>query len=281
MAYSYFSSNRRFEFVLVALSVNACNLLGGKEDSQKAASSVSAPQSPVFVVASTKAGATEQVNGVATGSSGAAMAAASSAPPAALSDYSLEGIGELPEKCTDSAVVMMAVPKNYYSSDSFDWRHVRQVALANPEFEIVRSLSAGSKPQSIAFSENEHTPTKGIALVAHCKTAATCLKFAAAYRTVVPTAKLTPICGANPNIGARITGGKSVLPDSGRIADVLPNSKNKDAQSECVRLAACKAARDHVLSSDETQECMKKPGAFKLHCAQKQSCEQVLACSGS
>jgi hypothetical protein len=281
MVPSYFTSNRFCLLVIATLSVSACNLLSGKDESQKVAPSVSASPSPVFVVASAKSGTTEQVNGIATSPSSAAASAPSSAPQAALSDYSTEGIGSLPENCTDSAVVMMAVPKNYYSNDTFDWRHVRQVALANPEFEIVRSLSAGSKPQSIAFSENEHTPTKGVALVAHCKTAATCLKFAAAYRTVVPTAKLTPICGANPNIGARITGGKTVLPDSGRIADVLPDDKNKDAQSECVRLAACKAARDHALPSDETQECMKKPGSFKLHCAHKKTCEQVLACSGS
>jgi len=224
------------------------------------APAASAPAAPVFSVA-------------------AATSAVIPVKPTAPQDYSVEGLGELAADCVAPSVFLMAVPKNYYSSDTFDWRHVRQVALANPDFEVVPTLVPGSKATSIEFTENEHKPTNGVALVAHCKSSDTCRRFAAAYRTVVPSAKLTLICGPNPNIGPRITGGKSVLPTSGSISGVLPDKK--DAQSQCVRLAACKAAKDHALASDESQECMQKPGGFKLYCSMKKTCEQVLACVGS
>lgn len=207
----------------------------------------------------------------------AASAATAAAAPAALSDYSLEGIGSLPDDCVDPNVVLSAVPKNFYESNTFDWRHVRQVALANPGFRVVPALGAAKTEGTIAFTENEHKPTKGVALVAHCSTSKTCLRFAAAYHTVVPTATPTPICGSNPNVGARVTGGKSVLPASGNLKDVLP--EKTDVQSLCVRLMACKAARDFKLTGDETQACMMKPGKFKTNCSLKKTCEQVLACS--
>jgi len=206
-------------------------------------------------------------------------ALAQAAASATLLDYSLEGIATLAENCVDPNVVLTAVPKNYYESDTFDWRHVRQVALANSGFHVLHELGTTKTEGSIAFTENEHTPTKGVALVLHCATPKTCLRFAAAYRTVVPTAKVTPICGANPNIGSRITGGKSVLPSSGNLKEALP--EKTDVQSQCVRLAACKAAREFKLASDEAQECMKKPSKFKVSCSLKKTCEQVLACSDS
>jgi hypothetical protein len=212
-------------------------------------------------------------------SSAAPEAAASGAPQLSRDGYSAQGLGELPANCTDPAVVMLAIPKSYYESDAFDWRHARQVLLANPQFEVVRNLGPDSKPRAIAFTENEHVPTKSVALVAHCKTAATCIDFAAAYRAVVPAAKPTPICGANPNVGERIQGGRSVLPKTGQMSDVLPAAK--DVQSQCVRLAACKAARDHGLAGDETQGCIRKPTDFKVQCALKKSCSEVLSCTAN
>jgi hypothetical protein len=203
--------------------------------------------------------------------------AEASVAPVALSDYSSEGVGTLPDNCIDPAVVLQAVPKTYYEHNTFDWRHVRQVALANPTFRVMPALGAAKGEGAIAFTENEHKPTKGVALVAHCGTSKTCLRFAAAYHTVVPTASVTPLCGANPNIGSRITGGKSVLPASGSLKDVLP--EKTDVQSQCVRLAACKAARDFKLEGNEAQDCMMKPSKFKLHCSLKKTCEQVLTCS--
>jgi len=254
------------------LLLGACQRIGNKDGagSQAPATSGSVPAGPAIAVAATSTAPATTASSV--------VPAAAPGTTAGQRDYALEGLGELAPDCVEPAVVLMAVPKDFYSSDTFDWRHVRQVALANPEFEIVRALALNSKPTSIAFTENEHKPTKGVALVAHCKTSATCLRFAAAYRTVVASAAPTPICGPNPNIGPRIAGGKSVLPATGSISGVLP--EKKDAQSQCVRLAACKAAKAHVLASDETQECMKKPGNFKRHCSLKQTCDEVLACVG-
>lgn len=113
--------------------------------------------------------------------------------------------------------------------------------------------------------------------MAHCATPKTCQRFAAAYHTVVPSAKTTLICGANPNIGARVAGGKSVLPANGNLASALP--KKDDVQSLCVRLAACKAARDFKLPDDETQACIMSPSKYKLNCALKKTCAEVLVCS--
>ncbi len=254
---------------LLALTLFACKLPFGNDKetppAPAAPAATAVPALPVFVTAQPVV---------------SAAPAATAAPVAsALTDYSAEGLVALPENCVDSQVVLGAVPKNFYASDTFGWRHVRQVALANPRFKFVRNLNKTAIAGEVAFTVNEHKPTKGVALVAHCGTAKTCLDFAAAYRTVVPTAKPTLLCGANPNIGKRILGGENVLPDSGKIADVLPDKK--DVQSQCVRLAACKAARDFRLETDEAQACMMKPSQFKLNCARKKSCEQVLSCSGS
>jgi hypothetical protein len=206
-----------------------------------------------------------------------AASPAGSAAAAAAADYSLEGIGTLSENCVDPNVVLSAVPKNYYESNTFDWRHIRQVALANTGFHVLPALGTAKAEGSIAFTENEHKPTKGVALVLHCATPKTCLRFAAAYRTVVPDATVTPICGSNPNLGPRVMGGKSVLPSSGNLKEVLP--EKTDVQSQCVRLAACKAARVFKLDGNPSQECMKKPSSFKVSCSLKKTCEQVLACS--
>lgn len=251
---------------------SSCNLVS-QGDSASTSPSMLPPPPPVFAIAPTAAAAIPAVIGAT------ALNDGDGSSQAVLGDYSQDGLGTLPDNCIDPAVVMMAVPKDYYAKDTFDWRHVRQVALANPEFRIVRNVTNTTPGQSVSFTENEHKPTKGVALVAHCVTSKTCLRFAAAYKAVVATASLTPICGSNPNIGARITGGKSVLPASGDIQSVLPDKK--DVQSQCIRLAACRAARDHRLANDETQACMRKPNDFKTACALRKTCEQVLACSQS
>lgn len=254
----------------LATLIVGCNLLS----KQEAPTKQDTPPAPVFVTSATPAVSAA----LPAAPSGVPQATSTEVPQAPRDAYSMEGLGELPANCTDPGVVLLAVPKKIFESDSFDWRHARQVVLANPQFEVARNLTPGSKSHAIAFTENEHQPTKGVALVAHCKTAATCLELAAAYRTVVPTAKPTPICGANPNVGARIQGGRSVLPPNGSIGEILPG--DKDIQSQCVRLAACKAARDHALSDDETQGCMRKPSDFKIRCALKKTCSEVLTCSG-
>lgn len=273
LAVGRFMMKKSLVAVGLVVMTGACNLISRNDRDSSPTPVPSLASAPVFVVASA---ATTPGSPPALAPSNAASVASTN-EPVKLSDYSQEGLGPLPDNCSSPAVVMMAVPKNYYSSDTFDWRHVRQVALANPDFNIVRNLTGTAGSRDISFSENEHKPTTGVALVAHCSNSKTCLRFAAAYRTVVPTAKLTLICGPNPNIGARITGGKTVLPETFDIKGVLPDKK--DVQSLCVRLAACKAARDHALGSDETQACMMKPTTFKTNCALKKTCEQVLTCS--
>lgn len=132
-------------------------------------------------------------------------------------------------------------------------------------------------PGKVFFTSAEHTPTKGVALVARCNDTKTCTQFAAAYRTVVPTSKPEVLCGKATTLGADVDGPRVLNFDAGEtLQGSLPAKDNVIGQ--CVRLAACQAERDKKLEGDPAIACQKKPSTFKLACAAKFPCHAVLSC---
>ena len=192
---------------------------------------------------------------------------------AAEGGYSVSGlIGSIPSGCAKPAAVLTAVPQAHFATSDFLWRFARQVALANPQFEYLPSARG---PAQVSFVVADHTPTGGVALIARCGSSATCTQFAAAYQTVVPTSKPALVCGQVTTITNERSEGPPVI-DPGGLQASLPSGR--DVVAQCVRLAACDAARDKRLEGDPAIECQKRPSGFKIACAAKSTCSAVLAC---
>jgi hypothetical protein len=250
----------------VVCSVGACKL-PVKADKETEA----APATPAAAAAPSTAAPAALV---ATPSAATSASAAAAAPA---SGYSTEGLRAIADNCTAPQVILTAVPRAVFDSEGFTWRFARQVAVANPQFNIPPVELP--PPGHIYFKAFEHTPTKGVALVAKCTETATCLQFAAAYRTVVPTSKPEVLCGNATTLGAEIPGPPVLNFDAAEILQgSLPEKDNVIGQ--CVRLAACRAARDKRLDGDPAIACQKKPSTFKLSCAAKFPCSAVLSCMG-
>ena len=253
--------------LVVVCSLSACKLplKADKEKEVTPAAAVPAMPAP--------APATPAV--VAVPSSSAAAAPSASTPTVAASDYSTEGLRSIPENCAAPLVILTAIPRGVFDSEGFTWRFASQVAVANPQFAYPIQPLPG--PGKIFFTSVEHTPTKGVALVAHCNDTKTCTQFAAAYRTVVPTSKPEVLCGKATTLGAEVQGPPVLNFDAAEILKgSLPAKDNVIGQ--CVRLAACQAERDKKLDGDPAIACQKKPSTFKLACAAKYPCSAVLSC---
>lgn len=255
----------------VVCALGACKLPVKPDKETEAPTAAALAASPS---AAAPAAATTPLPTAATPSASSSASAAVAAPA---SDYSTEGLRAIPDNCTAPQVILTAIPRAVFDSEGFTWRFARQVAVANPQFNIPPVELP--PPGHIYFKAFEHTPTKGVALVAKCTETKTCTQFAAAYRTVVPTSKPEVLCGSATTLGAEISGPPVLNFDAAEILQgSLPEKDNVIGQ--CVRLAACKAARDKKLDGDPAIACQKKPSTFKLACAAKFPCSAVLSCMG-
>lgn len=265
--------NVGFGLVLgVVCALGACKL-PVKADKESEA----APAPPAPPAAATAPSAAAPAAASAALPTAAPPSAAASAAAAPASGYSTEGLRAIPDNCVAPQVILTAIPRAVFDSEGFTWRFARQVAVANPQFSIPPVELP--PPGHIYFKAFEHTPTKGVALVAKCTEAKTCTQFAAAYRTVVPTSKPEVLCGNATTLGAEVNGAPVLNFDAAEILQgSLPEKDNVIGQ--CVRLAACKAARDKRLDGDPAIACQKKPSTFKLACAAKFPCSAVLSCMG-
>jgi hypothetical protein len=249
----------------IVCAVSACKLpLKADKETEATPAAPAAPATPAPAAAPVAA---------ATSAAPASSAVAAGTP--AGSGYSTEGLRAIADNCAAPQVILTAIPKTVFESPGFTWRFASQVAVANTQFGYPPFAMPG--PGKVFFNSFEHTPTKGVALVATCNDTKTCLQFAAAYRTVVPTSKPEVICGKATTLGAPIDGPRVLAYDAGEILQAsLPTKDNVIGQ--CVRLAACQAERDKKLDGDPAIACQKKPSTFKLACSAKFPCSAVLSC---
>jgi hypothetical protein len=193
----------------------------------------------------------------------------------------MTGIKAAPTGCKEAWAILATVPAVLHDKPDFHWRFARQVFLANPQF----GYGIPESPSSVVFYESPQPVAGGFTLGARCSRAIECNQLAAAYKTVVPTSKPDVICGQLPSYVSLGPGAGvfewDMTPENGLHR---PLEKNLPAQddtvSQCVRLAACKAARDRKLDGDPSIDCQKKPSNFKLACARKPACAEVLTCTG-
>ncbi|HVY29521.1 MAG TPA: hypothetical protein VHB79_23340 [Polyangiaceae bacterium] len=253
---------------MLAVVLPACNI--PSHDAPPSAASVAAASAAAPAVVPSTPAPTVAASAAPPPSASAAIASVVGA------DYDASALRPIAEDCKAPLVVLTAVPMKLFRSEGYQWRFASQVAIANHGFKYRKSLDGG--PGEIAFASVEHTATQGAALVARCTDTKTCTRFAAAYKTVVPSSKPELFCAKAPTLGADLQGGPSV--QFGADADIFTVAPGEaDTVSECVRLAACQAERDKKLDGDPAIECQKHPSHFKVGCATQKTCADVLSCA--
>ncbi len=205
---------------------------------------------------------------------GASAEAVASAAAASAFDgkYALDGIRQIPLNCKFPSVILTAVTQQAFDSKDFEWNFAKQVYVANPQFKpSFEQLEPGAN--KVLFRAHEHKPTKGMALVASCNSAETCMQVAAVYKIVVPTSRPEVMCGGTENL---LGMGTDSIVVRGFPPEDLPKKEN--VVQQCVRLAACQARRDGKLEGDPAIDCQKKPSKFALRCSFKETCDGVMSC---
>jgi len=238
-----------------------------------AASAVAAPAPATAAPPVSPAAAAAAAAAVAS----AALAANELAPAAKPFDgkYSLDGIRQIPANCKAPHVILTTVTQGVFDSGKLPWNFARQVFLANQQFKYsTLTLSGGAS--NVLLRGAAHKPTKGVALVADCNSADTCMQVAAVYKTVVPTSNPEVVCGNAPTLGESVA--TFVFEEGQPLKANLPPKDN--VVQQCVRLAACQARRDGKLDGDPGIECQRKPSSFQLRCSFKDSCDDVMSCVG-
>ncbi len=259
---------------LFACKKMAKEMIRGEKAEAPATAAPSAAASTPSRTTTTTAGP-ENAAAAAASAVNAGAAAAASAAAAATFDgkYSLDGIKQIPPNCKAPSVILTAVTQKAFDSENFEWNFAKQVYAANPQFKpAFEQLEPGAN--KVLFRAHEHKPTKGVALVASCNSAETCMQVAAVYKIVVPTSHPEVICGGSESV---LGMGADSIVVRGLPSEDLPKKENVIQQ--CVRLAACQAHRAGKLEGDPAIECQKKPSKFALRCALKETCDGVLSCA--
>jgi hypothetical protein len=179
----------------------------------------------------------------------------------------------MPNDCATPTVILANAPVSV--GDSYGWQVSRQAFLANQQFTIVTGKPTA--PGEVHLSAHHYNPfgTAVYALVATCDDGGTCNQVAAMYKTVVRSSKPQLMCGTPPGLtGDPITVSWSVDPK-----DDLPPANN--AEAACARLNACMLTYGGDTPGDPLLDCQENAANFKIACASRYPCSDVLACSGS
>lgn len=184
--------------------------------------------------------------------------------------YPRDAIAAIPDNCASAVVVLSTAPPSV--GDNYAWPISRQTFLANQQFQVVPSMP--SVPGQVYLAT--HTLNGGYALVGRCKDGGTCNDVAAMYKAIVRSSMPNVVCGNVKGLSASPVGrGFEWASDPTKN---LPASN--DTVAKCARLNACMIATNRSTPGDPFAECQKGPAAFKVECAAKYPCSEVLACAG-
>jgi hypothetical protein len=182
--------------------------------------------------------------------------------------YDLSVIKTIPDNCQSASAILVTAPKSV--GPDYEWTISRQALLANQQFKVVTGDPKAGMDISLAPYEFQG----GYALVARCADGATCNQLAAMYKAIVRSGSPQVICGKVAGIGAAPVG---TFRWGATPQDNLPG--DKDPVGKCARLSACMIATDRGTAGDPFLECQKTPQNFKIECASRYPCADVLACS--
>lgn len=189
-------------------------------------------------------------------------------PPPLEIDYPIKGIATIPDACSEPSVVLTTAPKSM--GWSYDWTWTRQAFHANPQFQIVDWPNKPEKPMQVRLDMYEIP--EGFALVGVCKDGATCNKLAAMYRGTVPTCDPRLHCGAMPISGTAKR--SAIIPADGQW---LP-MESANVVGKCARIGVCLRVKQEPFRGNPGVACQAAPSKFKVDCAKKATCDEVVAC---
>jgi hypothetical protein len=189
------------------------------------------------------------------------------APPFEV-EYPFKGISTIPDDCKEPSVVLTTAPKKM--GWDYGWTWTRQAFHANPQFQIVDWPGKPEKPMQVRL--DMYAIPDGFALVGVCHDGATCNKLAAMYRSTVPTCSPTLHCGPLPIAGpARRS---AIIPSNGQW---LP-TEDADTIGRCARIGVCLRMKHEPFRGNPGVMCQSAPAKFKIECAKKATCDEVVAC---
>jgi hypothetical protein len=205
--------------------------------------------------------------------SAVSLASASAGEPADFAEpleieYPFRGLETLPADCKEPSVVLTTAPTKM--GWDYDWMWTRQALLANPQFAIVDWPKKPEKAMQLRLDMYEIPG--GFALVGACRDGATCNKLAAMYKSTVPSCSPKLHCGPVPMKGpARRS---NLVPADG---EWLPKS-DAAVIGRCARIGVCLAVKKEKMGRNPGLECQSNPSRFKVDCAKKATCDEVVQC---
>lgn len=187
--------------------------------------------------------------------------------------YSMDGIKTIDDSCSNAHVILVQAPESV--GVDYEWKYSRQAMLANQQYQVVSGAPAVQGQVSFQVHQADEKMNKAYVLVANCADGVTCNHLAAMYKSIVKSSNPQVFCGeVPPHLGAKK---KDVnLMEGGPQAN-LP--KSDDTISKCARIAACTIADKTDTKEDVGISCQKSPQSFKLDCATRYPCAEVLACT--
>lgn len=254
----------RLFVALVLIGVSSCC-------KQKESTTDSTPEAPV--TASTAATSTA-TNTAATSTAPIATAVPTSTGRTGGS-YPLNDIKPIPETCSSPWTVLHVItPAARKRFPNWLWPSTVQSLYAHPEFQVVGS--APTRSMQVQVLEGKHGD-ENFALWMRCFDAHTCNQVAAMYRAVTPTARPWVYCGAGDQRLNRASS-RSLFANADRFTQEARSKLTSDLQSKCYRIGACYAREGAAPGEDMGSRCNMKPSTFRLECAQRATCSQVVEC---
>jgi hypothetical protein len=184
---------------------------------------------------------------------------------------------KIPDSCAEPFVVMATAPNS--AGEDYAWTWTRQALLANQQFKVVDAEPTAPGQVTFQLHLASDKFNNAWVLVAKCKDGGTCNKLAAMYKAIVKGAVASPVCGKLPMDLSPATFKKPVLREEGFAQNTLPDKS--DVQGQCARLQACSVAMDPPAKAGKEEigfECQKAPTKFKVDCAMKYPCSEVMKC---
>lgn len=189
-------------------------------------------------------------------------------PPAA--GYPRALIKTISDDCATPWVILTTTSEA--NGSSYTWPVTRQAFRANRQFRIVAGDPIA--PQQVHLAPYKYHPPVAYALVATCSDGATCNDVAAMYRAIVRSGAAPQLkCGKPETIDDSPIG---VFQWSTDDRENLPSASDEPAL--CARINACQIAVDRNVEGDPFLECRRDSGRFKLSCATRDPCIEVLDC---
>jgi hypothetical protein len=261
----------------LAFSVLACGESPGGSASASAAQPAKGPSAaPATASTGAKSAAASTTGSVAatapasaSAPAASAAASASAAPAGKLSadGYSLDGVKTLADSCTTPWALFSTTKKGVFGIHH--WPMADQAFHAHPQFKSIPGKpSAAGEVRFYAFDVDPKVSADTLLLAVECADAATCNRVGAMYKAVVPSGRLELVCA--PTVPSTVGAG-TVMVLSPKFHDEVP--------FKCARVAVCMHKLDRAITGDKHLECQKSPAGFKLDCAKKDSCEEIVACA--